>query len=211
MTQPLHTPGGPAALLAVDTATPFLTLALCALTGDAPRFALAERPLTLVEEVGRGHAERLPGALQDLFARFGPASLRVLACGTGPGSYTGVRVGASLSMGLALASRAALVGIPTLEAIAAGQGDGLMAPALDARKGSVFSAVYSIRSGRVAETLQERAKRDLNDFTLSLPEGARLILDAPPDPLALARLALNRLAADPALDSPDAPLDLEYL
>lgn len=206
----MHAPNGRPALLALDTATPFLVIALIELGADGALGPI-EPALTLVERVDRGHAERLPGALPELFARFGPASLRVLACGTGPGSYTGLRVGASLAMGLAFASGAALIGIPTLEAMAAGGADGLVAPALDARKGQVYSAVYEVRGGEIAATLQERAKRDLNDFTATLPHGARLLLDAPPDPLALARLAVRRLAADPSLDTPDAPLDLEYL
>lgn len=73
-------------------------------------------------QVDRGHSEQLApavhGALQR--SRLRPSDLNGIAVGTGPGSYTGIRIALSLAKGLALASGVPLVGISTLETLAYG-------------------------------------------------------------------------------------------
>ena len=75
-------------LLAIDTAAPRLQLALLS-DGD--------RVMTLVEDMATGQAERLFPALDELLAEAGIAyaDLTRIAVTTGPGSFTGLRIGLS--------------------------------------------------------------------------------------------------------------------
>ena len=69
------------------------------------------------------HTVELAPAVTDLLAktRLKPAQLGALAVALGPGSFTGLRIGLALAKGLALAQDIPLIGIPTLDILAAGQ------------------------------------------------------------------------------------------
>jgi tRNA threonylcarbamoyladenosine biosynthesis protein TsaB len=66
-----------------------------------------------------------------------PAALSRLAVGTGPGSFTGVRIGLAAARGLAFALSIPVAGVSTLEALAAGAPGAL--PVVDAKRGEVFT------------------------------------------------------------------------
>lgn len=70
--------------------------------------------------------------------------INLIAVSVGPGSFTGLRIGLSIAKGIALATGCAVVGVPTLEALAhvALDRTGLICPVLDARKGEVYAAVF---------------------------------------------------------------------
>lgn len=74
-----------------------------------------------VADLGKGHAEFLMTTIDEALtaAGCGFADLGMLAVATGPGSFTGVRVGVATSRGLALALKIPAVGVSTLDAIAA--------------------------------------------------------------------------------------------
>lgn len=164
--------------LALDTATPFLTLALSWPGGELER----------AEEVGRASAERLADEVRALFGEAGlPFQARTIVIGTGPGSYTGVRVGASYALGLARVWGAEVRGVSTLESLV--RGEGRQAVSLDARKGNVYSAVYEVSGGTVTATVQPVARRALADFeaeTGDLPHWR----DPAPSGLSLLRAGL---------------------
>jgi tRNA threonylcarbamoyladenosine biosynthesis protein TsaB len=67
-----------------------------------------------------------------------------VAVSSGPGSFTGLRIGLSVAKGLGRATGAHVVGIPTLEALARTVADrrGAICAALDARKGEVYAACF---------------------------------------------------------------------
>ncbi|GHF51206.1 tRNA threonylcarbamoyl adenosine modification protein YeaZ [Deinococcus metalli] len=177
----------PHVTLALDTATPFLTLAVSWETGH----------VTAVREVGRAHAEELPGAARALFAQAGlPFHAQTIVIGTGPGSYTGVRVGASYALGLAAVWGARVVGVSTLEALVSG--DGPQGVSLDARKGHVYGAVYDVQGGTVTGTRAAPAKATLEDFTAQLGTLPHRH-DVPPDGMALLRAGQAHGAEDWAL------------
>ena len=169
----------PTVILALDTATPWLTLAL--------RWPGGEHVVS--REVGRAHAEQLPGAVEALFAEAGlPLRADLLIIGTGPGSYTGVRVGASYALGLARVWGAAVRGVSTLEALVSG--DGPQAVSMDARKGNLYGAAYDVQAGTVTGVRQAPAKHALEAFealTAPLPHHR----DHAPDGLALLRAGLD--------------------
>ena len=146
-------------VLAIDTSN-HLALALLETDGIQETVALEHR-----EDVGRAHAELILERIQALFAR---AKLEphanLIAMGTGPGSYTGLRVGASLALGLARAWNAKVIGVPSLESIAVTR-EGRVTVSMDARRGNIYSASYHVRSGEILEVLEPIAKRSLQGFT----------------------------------------------
>ena len=98
-------------LLAVDTATRMLSLAL----HDGER-VLAECAL----DAGRKHSALLAPLIDDLMARVDVAydDLTALAVCVGPGSYTGLRIGVALAKGMALARELPLIPASSLDIIA---------------------------------------------------------------------------------------------
>lgn len=93
----------------------------------------------------RGHAEVLVPLIGEVMERAGTtfAGLDRIAVTTGPGTFTGVRIGIATARGLALASGVPLVGVTTLEAIAAdaverGAQSRPVACVIDARRGEVY-------------------------------------------------------------------------
>ena len=111
-------------VLAFDTATDVATSALV----DDGR-VLGERV-----SVARALLEDVDALLRD--ARAQPGDLDALVVGTGPGSFTGTRIGLALAQGLALALDLPAAGVSTLDALAAAR-DGVF-PVVDARRREVF-------------------------------------------------------------------------
>lgn len=167
--------------LAIDAATAYLALGLLTPQGDS----------SWRREVGRAHAEQLPGALRTLLGEAGlePGQLQRLVIGTGPGSYTGVRVGASYALGLGRACGAPVVGVSTLESLIDPQQDGIQAVSLDARKEQLYGAVYRVGGGLVTGTLVPGAKFTRAEFAAKVGDYLWR-QDAAPDALALARAGL---------------------
>ena len=100
-------------LLAIDTATRQATLAL----GDGDGRLVAGRDWP----AGHTHAETLLPALQELLsdAGIGATALTGIVVGTGPGGFTGLRVGLATAKTLAHGLRVPIVGVATGEALAA--------------------------------------------------------------------------------------------
>ncbi len=132
----------PRTILAADTGTAVNTVAVCR-DGQILAEATAESP--------RLHAERLLATVDWVLAE---AQLTIhdidaLAISIGPGSFTGLRIGASTWKGLAYAAGKPLVAVPTLDALAllAAPFEGTVAVALDARMQEVFGAIYRFQGG----------------------------------------------------------------
>jgi len=134
-------------ILALETATRAGSLALM-VDGELSR--------AMAGDATRPHGARLPGELQQ-FAAVDGRTLRdvdVFAVVTGPGSFTGLRVGIAAVQGLALAGARPVIGIPTLDAMAsgwmethAGEVD-CVAACLDGARDDVFYAMYDARVRR---------------------------------------------------------------
>jgi len=78
-----------------------------------------------------------------------------VAVSSGPGSYTGLRIGASTAKALAQVWQVPIVGISTLESMAnnIGETDKLICPMLDARRQHAFCAAYKYESGKLINVL----------------------------------------------------------
>ena len=167
-------------VLSIESGTPHLSLGLM----------VNGQTFSRTLEVGRTHAERLPSELEALFAEAAlPLRADQIVIGSGPGSYTGLRVGASYALGLGRAWGVPVLGVCTLEGLA-GTADGAVAVSLDARKEHVYGAVYRLAGGVVAETLHPAAKYPLANFG-ALVAGLVWNRDTAPDPLVLARNGLH--------------------
>ena len=126
-------------ILALDTSTPACTAALFA--ADGSLFARAD------QVIGRGHAEYLAPMIAEMLAGHVPASILV---GTGPGSFTGLRIGIACAHGLAIGWDVPLHGLDSLALIAAGApGDGPVAVAVSGGHGEIFVAEFA-RPGLIA-------------------------------------------------------------
>ncbi|NIO17776.1 MAG: tRNA (adenosine(37)-N6)-threonylcarbamoyltransferase complex dimerization subunit type 1 TsaB [Deltaproteobacteria bacterium] len=77
-------------------------------------------------------------------AESGRSDIRGVVICSGPGSFTGIRVGFSFAFGIAQAMNVRIFPVPTLDVMAyrAPAGYDLVVPALDARKGEVYTALY---------------------------------------------------------------------
>jgi tRNA threonylcarbamoyladenosine biosynthesis protein TsaB len=97
------------------------------------------------QALARGHAERLMPMLRDVMAEAEVAfsGLDLIAVTTGPGSFTGIRVGLAAARGLALASALPLLGVTAFEAIVAAvppaeRRGGALIVAIDSRRDDLF-------------------------------------------------------------------------
>jgi tRNA threonylcarbamoyladenosine biosynthesis protein TsaB len=131
-------------VLAIDTATPQMSVALLGSQGIVGSFSAA---------AGRRHAETLAPAISLLSASTGVALSEVdrVAVDVGPGLFTGLRVGVATAAALATALQRPVVAVSSLDLLAypyAGC-DGVVAAVVDARRAEVFWALYRPGTGRV--------------------------------------------------------------
>lgn len=213
-------------ILAVDTA-----LGACSVAVLDGAKVLAHRFVAME----RGHAEALAPMVEDIVRASGVgfADIDRLAVTTGPGTFTGQRVGLAFMRGLRVALKKPLTGITTLEAMCAAAmeeaGTDYAAAIHDARRGEAYLGVTSKADVLIAPevlSLEEVAAR----IAKVIPQGASLALAGTaaerigenlkegrvtairqPDALWVARLALVAPAPSEAphplyLRAPDAKL-----
>lgn len=212
-------------VMVIDTA-----LGACAVgvfTGQAGA-ALPQALGVCAEVMAKGHQERLGGLARDAAAEAGGFDgIDRIGVTVGPGSFTGLRVGLSFALGLGAALDRPVVGISTLDALAASlptDNLGLVAAVIDARRGQVYARLFrdGVPLGEAeALPLETACDRILAAAGAARPilvgSGAALLAETfpaladaalhplpAPTPEALAALAL---AADPAT-SPPQPLYL---
>jgi len=132
-------------LLALDTSTPLTALALGRV--DRER-ATAELVASAThDDRAQPASSQLSGRIAALLADAGlaPRDLGALACGVGPGTFTGTRVALATAKGLAFALPCPLHAVPTLAALAGGAADsGPVLALLDARRAEVYAARFDL-------------------------------------------------------------------
>ncbi|MBI1212489.1 MAG: tRNA (adenosine(37)-N6)-threonylcarbamoyltransferase complex dimerization subunit type 1 TsaB [Alphaproteobacteria bacterium] len=195
-------------ILAIDTAFGPIGVALMS---DAGEIVAHEAVLNTLG----AQAEKLPPLVASMIAGAGlkPGALRRIAVTTGPGAFTGVRVGLAFAKGMALALKVPLLGFTTLEC--------LIAQARAARPGASCAAVIDARRGELyaqgsddafapavmgADDVREQLGRMSRPLVLAgsgaavvAPDDAEMLDIQTVDVRELARLALR---AEPAAHPP---------
>ncbi|MBE6622284.1 MAG: tRNA (adenosine(37)-N6)-threonylcarbamoyltransferase complex dimerization subunit type 1 TsaB [Ruminococcaceae bacterium] len=110
--------------------------------------------------VGNTHSETLLPAIDHLMTSIGLTYDRVdlYACAAGPGSFTGVRIGAATIKGLAFGRDVPCVGVSALEALAYNLVgfDGILCPVMDARRSQLYNAIFRCRDGVMERLTPDR-------------------------------------------------------
>jgi tRNA threonylcarbamoyladenosine biosynthesis protein TsaB len=171
-----------------------------------------------------GFAHVLYPHLDEMLHRNGVAlaDIDCFAAASGPGSFTGVRVGLACVKGLAEAVGRPAVAVSNLEALASFGAAPLRAAVLDARRGEVYGAVYDCEGGVVVPEMVAK----LPEWLAALPDGVEFVstdftafgdgMPAAPRvtapralAAAIARIAARRFARGEACDP--AALDANYV
>ena len=161
-------------ILAVDTTSEFGSLALVDADG------VVDEVLVHAPE-GFGHI--LYPRLEQLLARNGVSvnAMECFAAASGPGSFTGVRIGLAAIKGLAEASGRPAVAVSNLQALARFGTRALRATVLDARRGEVYGAVYDDR----LDLVRPEVVMKFPDWLRTLPAGEIEFVAADFAPFAL--------------------------
>lgn len=153
---------------------------------------------------GLTHSQTLMAMTESVLQISGRSAsdIDVYAVNSGPGSFTGVRIGVSAVKGLAYASDKPCVAISTLESMAYlffGQSAYICA-CMDARRSQVYNAVFRVDNDTIERVCDDRAiavddlireLRALNSPVILVGDGAHLVFEATDDPLI--RLAPEHL------------------
>lgn len=131
----------------------------------------------------RTHGERLPGEIAAVLGRAGVAAsaLDLLVVASGPGAFTGLRIGLASMQGLAMSLDKPVIGVSALDALAwtmlqAGQEPGVaIATWMDAQRGEVYAAMYDAAD-----------REDLHPWRVR-----QAPIVGPPDAIARGLLALH--------------------
>jgi len=168
-------------ILAIETSGPVGSV--CVASGEA---VLAERRFA----AARQHARCLVPSLDDVFREAGwrpGGPLDFIAVSEGPGSYTGLRVGAACAKALGYAVGCPLVGVNSLDVLAqnvlevdpdaSAREATTVCVAVDAKRGEAYTAVYERRGGEMVR-IREPALVPVASLVEDLPRPVWLIGDA---------------------------------
>ena len=124
-------------ILSLDSSAQVATVALCEDEALLAEFTLNN---------GNTHSETLLPMVETLLATYGITveDVELFACTSGPGSFTGVRIGAATVKGLAFGRSVPCIGVSTPEAIAENLSSlgGLICPVMNARRSQVYTALF---------------------------------------------------------------------
>ncbi len=213
-------------ILAIETTAAACSAALLSDNGTAERF----------EAMVRGHAERIMGLIEAVLAEAGVtfAALDLVAVATGPGAFTGLRVGLAAARGIALATAKPCLGVTSFETILeveraaaerAWEGGKAVLVVLDSRRREVFAQAFRPPDGapipavvaspdRVAVGVADSvglivgtAAGNVGDALGRNGGGARpVVTESCPRAAAVARVALRRWRAGERPVQPPDPV-----
>lgn len=156
-------------ILAIDTTAKTASVALAEFSESGVPKIIAEYTL----ETGTHSTTLLPMIESALSLTSNKVSdIGLFAVSAGPGSFTGIRIGVSTVKGLAFVNSTPCVGVSSVDALAYGcaEFDGIIAPAIDARRETVYSAVYLSDGNGKIEKLTDDAQQPFSEVIGSLAE-----------------------------------------
>ena len=110
---------------------------------------------------GNTHSETLLPMIESIWNAFSitASDVDLFAASAGPGSFTGVRIGAATVKGLAFDSQKNCIGVSTLEALAYNliHVNGLVCPVMNARRKQVYTALFRIKDGNMERLMEDCA------------------------------------------------------
>ncbi len=161
-------------ILGIDTSTKFLSLG--AYDGDK----IYEYNLDL----GIKHSTLLIPTIKRILDALGWSIGKIdyLACGLGPGSFTGMRVGVAAVKGISWSLKKPIIGIATLDILAAAvtASDATVAAIVDAKRGLAYCGIYKIKNGSLKRVTpymllsEEELFKKIKDSTVILGDGLNL-------------------------------------
>ena len=214
-------------ILSLDTSAEVCTAAVC----DGERL-ISE----MTVNTGNTHSQTLLPVIEQILkiSEVTLDEIDAYACSTGPGSFTGVRIGVATLKGMAYGKNKPCVSVSTLDALAFNLigYNGIICPVMNARRNQVYNAVFRCINGELTRLCEDRALsiNELDDELSLLDEPIYLCGDGyeitekgmsktkvqnVPDRLwlhsaySVARFACKKLAAGEALtDKEIAPIYL---
>ena len=147
------------------------------------------------QNTGLTHSQTLMVMAEDVLKQCGKTASDVtaVAVAEGPGSFTGVRIGAAAAKGFAWGAEIPCYGISTLEAMAHSLGiyQGYICPVMDARRAQVYNALFYVNRGEITRVAPDRAiaLADLGADLQKLTEPVFLVGDG-------SNLCYNTLSKD---------------
>ena len=143
-------------ILAVESSAKPASVAVCEVS-DSGCFLLGQ----YFQNNGFSHSRTLLAMTESLLKNLGmkPADLGLIAVSSGPGSFTGVRIGVSAVKGLAWGLDIPVCGVSTLEAMAyqITESGVIICPVMDARRSQVYNALFKQHDGTLARLCEDRA------------------------------------------------------
>lgn len=195
-------------LIGFDASTPRCVIVLGEI-GPGSRRALVVADAHDEDGGGNQASRHLVPRLQAVFDRAGivPADLAAVACGCGPGTFTGTRVAVSTAKGLCVALDRPLVPVSTLIAIAlSAERAGWVLPLLDARRGETYGGLFRCRwpdegppevvpvgeqrCASAADLAEQALQRAAGEPVTVVGTGVEPYLASFPEPLRAGALAL---------------------
>ncbi|GGH83393.1 tRNA threonylcarbamoyladenosine biosynthesis protein TsaB [Pullulanibacillus pueri] len=113
----------------------------------------------LITNVKKNHSVKLMPAIEYLMneTQLKPEEIDRIVVATGPGSYTGVRIGVTIAKTLAWTLKKELVGVSSLELLAQNGRffNGFICPLFDARRGRVYTGLYRSKNGDIIKEKED--------------------------------------------------------
>lgn len=191
-------------ILGLDSSAVAGSCALCEISGEKTQ-VIAESFINTKQT----HSQTLMPMTENMLKSVGVGfdKLDRVAVTSGPGSFTGVRIGVAAAKGLGYALSVPCVGVSALHAIALGLTgfEGLICAVMDARRSQFYNALFSVKGGKPVRITPDRAisAEELETELLSYNEKIYLAGDG----AELAARTFERVSpelAPPALRFPKA-------
>ena len=184
-----------------------LALDSTALTGSVALCRDRKLLASFTLNTGNTHSETLLPSVEAVLklCSLTAADVDLFACAKGPGSFTGVRIGASTIKGMAFGKDKPCIGVSTLEALAYNLHGftGIACPVMNARRSQVYNALFRVENGRMERLCPDRA------ISLAGLESELAAMGDTPIFLAGDGYDMTRAALD-GLNIPETPEELIY-